>query len=204
MGATLKKAFELLEDAESVAFATLNNGNADVRMINVMLIQEDGLYFITARGKAFYHQLKQNPAVSVCSTDANYVSVRINGEIKFCEDKTIAYKIFEHNPDLGELYPDGKRDIMEAFHMYKGKGEIFDISKIPLIRSRFAFGGASVNPPGIRITGKCNACGICKDSCPVDIISEGDVFSIDGIHCLECGRCIEICPEEAIMPAMEM
>ena len=204
MDDTSKKAFQLIEDAVSVAFSTLNNGKAEVRMINVMLIQEDGLYFITARGKAFYHQLKQNPEVAICSTDSNYVSVRINGEIKFCEDSAIAKKIFEHNPELGDLYPDGKRDIMEAFHLYKGKGEIFDISKMPLTRSRFAFGGASVNPAGIRITDKCTACGICKDSCPVDIISEGDIFSIDGIHCLECGRCTEICPEDAILPALEM
>jgi len=201
---TLRTAIKLIEDAESVAFSTLNNGSAEVRMINVMLIQEDGLYFITARGKAFYHQLKENPEVAICSTDTNYVSVRINGEIKFCEDSAVSKKIFEHNPDLGDLYPDGKRDIMEAFHMYRGKGEIFDISKMPLTRSRFAFGGASVNPAGFRITEKCTACGICIDECPVDIISEGDIFSIDGVQCLECGRCAEICTEDAILPALEI
>ena len=58
-------------------------------MVNVVLIQEDGLYSITGRGRAFHHQLAKNPEVSICSTDATYVSVHINGEIEFSKDKTI-------------------------------------------------------------------------------------------------------------------
>jgi ferredoxin len=33
------------------------------------------------------------------------------------------------------------------------------------------------------------------------VISEGDIYIIDGFHCLECGRCGEVCPEDATEPA---
>jgi ferredoxin len=32
----------------------------------------------------------------------------------------------------------------------------------------------------------------------IDVISEGEIFRIDGEHCLECGRCREVCPAQAI------
>ena len=33
------------------------------------------------------------------------------------------------------------------------------------------------------------------------MISEGEPYRIAGSHCLECGRCAEVCPDEAIDPA---
>ena len=38
-----------------------------------------------------------------------------------------------------------------------------------------------------RITDECVACGSCKDGCPVEAISEGDIYSIDQDVCIECG-----------------
>ncbi|MBN1809011.1 MAG: 4Fe-4S binding protein [Planctomycetes bacterium] len=49
-----------------------------------------------------------------------------------------------------------------------------------------------------RITDKCIACGICKDECPVEAISEGDIYVIDQEKCIECGACVTACPNEAI------
>ena len=97
-----------------------------------------------------------------------------------------------------ETYIGVNRDILEAFHLHRGKGEIFDLSIEPPRRERFAFGGETVRPPGYRITDKCTACDLCLESCPVGVISEGEVYKIDRGRCLECGRCAEVCPEDAI------
>jgi uncharacterized pyridoxamine 5'-phosphate oxidase family protein len=199
-----KKALTLLREIKSVTFATVNNGQPAARIIDVMLVEEDGLYFLTARGKAFYTQLETTRKIAICGMDKNYVSVRLVGDIKFCNSRSIIDRIFEHNPMMNDLYPGEKGDILEGFHLYRGKGEIFDLSIEPPKRERFAFGGERVNPSGYRITVKCTACGLCLDACPVDVISEGDVYLIDGYHCLECGRCAEICPEDAIDAAREM
>ena len=46
----------------------------------------------------------------------------------------------------------------------------------------------------------CIACGTCIDECPVDAISEGDIYVIDPELCTDCGACADVCPTEAIFP----
>ena len=51
------------------------------------------------------------------------------------------------------------------------------------------------------ISDDCIACGTCIDECPVEAISEGDIYHIDPETCTECGTCADVCPSEAIHPA---
>ncbi len=44
----------------------------------------------------------------------------------------------------------------------------------------------------------CTACGACMDECPVEAISEGDVYVIDAEKCTDDGLCADVCPTEAI------
>ena len=50
------------------------------------------------------------------------------------------------------------------------------------------------------INDDCTACGTCIDECPVDAISEGDIYVIDPDLCTDCGACADVCPVEAIHP----
>lgn len=50
------------------------------------------------------------------------------------------------------------------------------------------------------ITDDCTACGSCIDECPVEAISEGDIYKIDPDVCTDCGACADVCPVEAIHP----
>ena len=128
-----------------------------------------------------------------------YITIRVSGPVQKV-DRNYIDKIFEANPALNKLYEGEKRDILEAFCIYKGVGEIFDLSIVPPARKRFAFGGEEIIPLGYKITEDCIACGICKECCPENAISEGDIYVIDGKHCIECGRCYEHCPANAIQP----
>ena len=50
------------------------------------------------------------------------------------------------------------------------------------------------------ITDDCVSCGICKEECPVQCITEGkDKYEIDEIGCIECGACATGCPANAIL-----
>lgn len=51
------------------------------------------------------------------------------------------------------------------------------------------------------ISEDCIACGSCVSECPVDAISEGDIYVIDPDVCTDCGTCADVCPSEAISPA---
>jgi NAD-dependent dihydropyrimidine dehydrogenase PreA subunit len=51
-----------------------------------------------------------------------------------------------------------------------------------------------------KISEDCIACGNCMDTCPVEAISEGDIFKIDPELCSDCGSCAADCPVEAIQP----
>ncbi|UCF31997.1 MAG: 4Fe-4S binding protein [bacterium] len=47
----------------------------------------------------------------------------------------------------------------------------------------------------------CTGCGSCVDECPVEAISEGEIYVIDPELCTDCGDCVAVCPVEAIFPA---
>ena len=51
------------------------------------------------------------------------------------------------------------------------------------------------------ISEDCIACGTCIGDCPVEAISEGDIYTIDPEMCTDCGSCADSCPTEAIHPA---
>lgn len=51
------------------------------------------------------------------------------------------------------------------------------------------------------ISEDCIACGSCISECPVEAISEGDIYVIDPDICTDCGTCADVCPSEAIHPA---
>ena len=61
-------------------------------------------------------------------------------------------------------------------------------------------GNPKENIMAYKITDSCVACGLCKDACPTEAISEGDpIYSIDPDKCVDCGACVGECPNEAIV-----
>ena len=45
-----------------------------------------------------------------------------------------------------------------------------------------------------KITEDCISCGACAADCPVEAISEGDIYKIDPETCISCGACADSCP----------
>jgi len=52
-----------------------------------------------------------------------------------------------------------------------------------------------------KINDGCVACGSCLPECPVEAITEGDIYKIDADKCIDCGACAAVCPASAIQSA---
>lgn len=54
-----QRCLEILREVKDVAFATVDEkGLPQVRMIDVMIVENEKMYFCTARGKDFYCQIE--------------------------------------------------------------------------------------------------------------------------------------------------
>ena len=51
------------------------------------------------------------------------------------------------------------------------------------------------------ISDDCIACGTCIDECPVEAISEGDIYVVDADVCIDCCACEAVCPTDSIVEA---
>lgn len=205
-----------------LSFTTLDNGVMHSRIVSVCGGDEDGIYFLTMNVKPFYRQLKADPHIALCGIYpsgrkegknkagqpyfAPGFTLRITGEAREVPQDEVRRKAAAGSTAHTYALEDGARyPAMRLFCIHKGKGEIFDYDfemehrDHKLLRTRFAFGGETVNPSGARIDPeKCIACGLCQDTCTFKAIEEGDTFRVIGERCDECGSCMLVCPEEAI------
>ena len=195
----------LKNEIHSAVFATVDaDGLPEARVIDIMLVDTYGLYFLTARGKAFYRQLMAQKYVAISgmtsgkgSLEKKAVSVR--GKIQNIGSHRLD-EIFEENPYMKEIYPEQEsRKALEVFRLYEGLGEFFDLSTKPITRISFAIGKSQALSGGYTISTQCDGCGICAQLCPQKCIkSEGKFYQIIQENCLHCGLCAERCPAGAI------
>ncbi len=190
----------LVEEIHSTTAATIGeDGRPQTRAIDMMLYDENGVYFLTAKGKAFYQQLKEQQFLALSGTkDKKAVSLR--GKIKNIGSEKLD-EIFEKNTYMQQIYPGDTRDALEVFCLYEAQGEYFDISDPShIVRETIIIGDAEEKKNGYFVTGKCIGCKLCYWVCPqkcIDISKKP--VEIDQKHCLHCGKCFEICPKRAII-----
>lgn len=194
----------LQQDIHSVVFATVDkNGFPQTCVIDLMLADEDGLFFLTAKGKAFYDRLTAHPFVALSGLKGrdtlSSVAISLRGRVRSIGQDRLE-EIFEKNPYMEKIYPTPKsRKALEVFHIYQGEGEYFDLSQQPPFRWAFSFGGEEVHASGYRINGdKCIGCQGCRSVCPSGCITNTVPRRIDAMHCLHCGNCFRICPINAV------
>lgn len=202
---TTQEILDILQrDIHSTVFATVDGqGLPQTCVIDLMLSDEEGLCFLTARGKSFYHRLMARPFVAISGMKGedtlSAVAISVRGAVRSIGKERLE-EIFEKNPYMAKIYPTEKsRDALEVFQLYRGEGEYFDLSQQPPFRQSFSFGGESVHQTGYRIDlDRCIGCQGCRSVCPSGCISDAIPRVIDPSHCLHCGNCFRICPVKAV------
>ena len=194
----------LVDEIHSVVMATTDvNGLPSTRVIDVMLCDEDGLYFLTAKGKVFYEQLMAKSYVSLSAMTSgegtlSKKAISIAGAVRNIGAER-RDEIFEKNVYMAQIYASAEsREALDVFCLYKGQGEFFDLSTKPITRGSFVIGDNEMKTYGYHISDKCVACGECLVSCPSHCIDISVPYSIRQENCLHCGNCYAVCQYGAV------
>ena len=194
----------LQKEIHSTIVATVDSEGLPVTcVIDMMLADDDGMYFLTAKGKAFYDRLMKSRFVAMTGlkgeSTMTSVSVNLRGKVRNIGTERLA-EIFEKNPYMADIYPsEASRQALTVFQIYEGSGEIFDLSQRPIFRQSFSYGGETVRQTGYRILPElCTGCGKCLSVCPQNCITGDQSKKIDQSHCLHCGNCMNVCPFHAV------
>ena len=194
----------LVNEIHTTVVATVDDDGLPVTAaIDMMDSDENGLYFLTAKGKGFYDRLKKREFLALTALKGedtmHSVAVSVRGKVRELGPELLP-RLFEKNPYMAEIYPtDASRSALTVFQLYEGSGEWFDLSKRPIERANFSFGGTEQKQEGYLITDRCIGCGTCLGVCPQNCISGNNIpLVIEQEHCLHCGNCFRDCPVSAI------
>ena len=207
----MKKAEEyfrfLVEEIHTTVVATVDEEGLPVTAaIDMMDWDDNGLYFLTAKGKSFYDRLKIQQFLALTAikgeSTKTSVAVSVRGKVRELGYDKIP-ELFEKNPYMKEIYPTEESMVaLTAFQIYEGTGEWFDLSKKPIERATFRFGEAEEQMEGYFITDACIGCQSCTKVCPQQCIDVSSVpLVIEKEHCLHCGICMSVCPVGAVRKA---
>ena len=172
--------------------------------IDMMDCDDNSLYFLTAKGKGFYDRLIRRQFLAFTAMKGedtmSTVAVSIRGKVRELGYDRIP-ELFEKNPYMHQIYPtEESMKALTVFQIYEGSGEWFDLSRKPIERASFTFGGADKKAEGYFITDSCIGCGSCVAVCPQDCIRQDSIpFRIEQEHCLHCGNCMTACPVGAVV-----
>ena len=191
----------------TIVATTDDDGLPVTAAIDMMDSDENSLYFLTAKGKSFYDRLIKRGFLALTAVKGedtmHSVAVSVRGKVREIGPERIP-DLFRKNPYMNEIYPKPEsRQALTVFRIYEGTGEWFDLSKKPIERASFSFGGAEERKEGFYVTqDACIGCGRCISVCPQKCIrKENGKAKIIQQNCLYCGRCMEVCPAGAITRA---
>ena len=191
----------------TIVATTDDDGLPVTAAIDMMDSDENSLYFLTAKGKSFYDRLIKRGFLALTAVKGedtmHSVAVSVRGKVREIGPERIP-DLFRKNPYMNEIYPKPEsRQALTVFRIYEGTGEWFDLSKKPIERASFSFGGAEERKEGFYVTqDACIGCGRCISVCPQKCIrKENGKAKIIQQNCLYCGRCMEACPAGAITRA---
>ena len=193
----------IVDEIHTTVVATVDdNGQPVTAAIDMMDYDENGLYFLTAKGKGFYDRLKKREYMALTGMKGedtmSCVAVSVRGKVKEV-GAVLLPRLFRKNPYMNEIYPTAEsQEALTVFQLYEGSGEWFDLSKKPIERASFTFGGGKTKSDGYFITNACIGCRACEAVCPQNCIDFAETPAvIRQKNCLHCGNCMSVCPQNA-------
>jgi NAD-dependent dihydropyrimidine dehydrogenase PreA subunit len=173
------------DDIKMTVVATVDDeGRPVTAAVDMMDADEQGILFLTARGKSLYRRLRARGYLSLTGlvgpSTMESVAVSLAGEVRE-EGPELLPSLFAKNPFMYDIYPsEESRRALTTFRVWRGSGEWFDLSRHPIERASFAWGqGAESGAETTRhepyvIGDACIGCGTCVAACPQACIERVD------------------------------
>jgi uncharacterized pyridoxamine 5'-phosphate oxidase family protein len=127
----------ILKENANGFLATVDDGKPRVRPFGFILDDENKLYFCTNSMKNVYKQLLLIPFIEFSVTTKEMKTLRISGEIKFCEDIAIKDRVLNVYEPIKQGYKTADNPIFQVFYMEHGEAIISDFPGQPAIRLEF-------------------------------------------------------------------
>lgn len=109
--------------------ATSVEGQAHVRPFSFAVIEDDRLWFCTARGKDVYDELQENPRFELSAWRPGNPWVIVRGSAVFAEPSAATRQAgFEHMVALGEAHESANDGLLVFFYVADGFAKICDIT----------------------------------------------------------------------------
>lgn len=198
-----KTCLQKLQYVGVLAFATVDEyGAPQIRNISAIHYEPEAMYFFTAKGKDFCHQLLTDGRVQILGYTKYKEMIRLSARAKsVCETEQQKWidTIFEEQPYLANVYPGDTRKLAGiVFEITDAEIEYFHLGANPIFRESYTIGSGIVKEKGYQITDACIGCGSCAEHCPQRCIELGTPYQIQQEHCLHCGNCHTVCPVQAV------
>jgi len=127
----MTEIMKFLKENASGYLAAVDNGIPRVRPFGFILEEDGKLYFCTNSLKHVYKQLLEVSLVEYAVTSKEMVTVRISGEIFFCEDIKTKEKVLNVYDSIKSGYKTAENPIFKVFYMEHGTANVSDFSGQP-------------------------------------------------------------------------
>ncbi|HFF2554302.1 TPA: pyridoxamine 5'-phosphate oxidase family protein [Listeria monocytogenes] len=132
----------LKNDIHSTVFSTVDfEGKPSSRIIDIMLVKNKKVYFLTAITKPFYKELINNPFVSITGVKGeesmSSLSITLKGQVKEIGTQYLD-EIFEKNDYMNEIYEtEESKNVLRVFEIELDSVSVYDLSKKPIYQNVF-------------------------------------------------------------------
>lgn len=133
----MQDAIKQLSENSTGFLGTTDNGKPRVRPFQYQFEDHGKLYFCTSNKKDVYGQLRESPSIEFATTSHDYVTVRINGEVKFSDDLQLKERIILSNEMVRGVYKTADNPAFTLFYLEHGSATISDFSGRPPRKFQF-------------------------------------------------------------------
>lgn len=111
-----KRIAKLLKKSKNFFFATVIDGQPNVRPFNAVMEFEGRVYLYTNNRNSAYDQIKDNPKIGICAMIDDDRWLKLRAEVVFDNRLLVKKAMLDENPSLRKLYSEDDK-IFEVFYL---------------------------------------------------------------------------------------